>query len=127
MVMDGLPKSSLVKQRCDQLNYTCHVTPTPGIVEGAQMSFNNLLIERITDHLASHPDDHDKILKVKISQDGDRMKRNSSFILLSFALLQEGDAVMTAKGNHTIAVARGRKITQHCKQILHMFFLKLII
>lgn len=106
MVMDGLPKSYLVKQRRDQLNNICHVTPTPGIAEGAQMSFNNLLTERIRDHLASHPNDHGKILKVKISGDGARMTRNSSFILLSFSLLQAGDDVMAAKGNHTVSVVK---------------------
>lgn len=36
MVMDALPKSYLVKERRDQLNNVCHVTPTPGIVKGAQ-------------------------------------------------------------------------------------------
>lgn len=35
------------------------------------------------------------------------MTRNTSFILLSFALLQGADDVMSAKGNHTIAVVKG--------------------
>ena len=109
MVTDGLPKSYLVKQRRDQLNNICHVTRTPGTAEGAQMSFNDLLKERIKDHLVSHPDDHDQPIKVKISGDGARMTRNSSFILLSFALLQAGDDVMAAKGNHTIAVVKGKE------------------
>lgn len=80
MVMDGLPKSYLVKQRRDQLNNICHVTSTPGTVEGAQMSLNDLLRERIREHLASHPDDHDNTITIKISGDGARMTRNSSFI-----------------------------------------------
>ena len=63
MVMDALLKSYLVMQRRDQLNNICHVTHTPGIAVEAQMSFNNLLTERIRDQLASHPDDHDKILR----------------------------------------------------------------
>ena len=32
MVIDGLPKSHLVKQRRDQLNKICHVTP-PGVAD----------------------------------------------------------------------------------------------
>lgn len=83
----------------------CH---TPGVADGAQMSFNDLLIERIRDHLASNPDDHDRTMKIKISGDGARMTRNSSFILLSFALLQAAD-VIAAKGNHTIAVVKGKE------------------
>ena len=37
------------------------------------------------------------------------MTRNSSFILLNFALLQAVDDVMAAKGNHTIAVVKGKE------------------
>ena len=37
------------------------------------------------------------------------MTRNSSFILMSFALLHSDDEVMAAKGNHTIAVVKGKE------------------
>ena len=43
MVMDGLPKSYLVKQRRDQLNDICYIISTPGEAEGAQISFTDLL------------------------------------------------------------------------------------
>lgn len=39
--------SYLVKQQKDQLNYICHISPTPGNAEGAQMSFTDLLKERV--------------------------------------------------------------------------------
>ncbi|CAB4038959.1 Hypothetical predicted protein, partial [Paramuricea clavata] len=48
-------------------------------------------------------------VQVKISGDGARMTRNSNFILLSFALLQDTDDVMAAKGNHTIGVVNGKE------------------
>ena len=44
-----------------------------------------------------------------MSGDGTRMTRNSSFILTSFALLGLRDDVMAAKGNHTLAVVKGKK------------------
>lgn len=47
--------------------------------------------------------------EVKICGDGARMTRNSSSILLRFSLLQTGDDVMAAKGNHTLAVVKGKK------------------
>lgn len=108
MVLDGLPKSYLVKQRRDKLNSICRITCTPGSTEGAQMVFTDLLREWIKDHLASHPGDQGKPVKVKISRDGARMT-NSTFILLSFALLQAGNDVMSSKGNHTNAVAKGKE------------------
>ena len=107
MVVDGLPKSYLVKQRRSQLSDICHITSTPGETEGAQTSFTGLLNDRVQDYVASHPNvDH---IQVKISGDGARMTRNSSFILMSFALLHSDDEVMAAKGNHTIAVVKGKE------------------
>ena len=107
MVADGLPKSYLVKQRRSQLNDICHITSTPGETEGAQTSFTDLLNDRVQDYVASHPNvDH---VQVKIPGDGARMTRNSSFILTSFALLHSDDEVMAAKGNHTIAVVKGKE------------------
>ena len=107
MVVDSLPKSYLVKQKRSQLNDICHITSTLGEAEGAQMPFNDLLKERSKDYVASHPNvTH---VQVKISGDGARMTRNSSFILMSFALLHSDGEVMAAKGNNTIAVVKGKE------------------
>lgn len=54
----------------------------------------------------------DKPIQVKMSGDGARMTRNSSFILLSFSLLQAGDDVMSAGGNHTVAIVKGSECYQ---------------
>ena len=43
-------------------------------------------------------------------RDGARMTRNSSLILISFALLHSDDEVMAAKRNHTIAVVKGKEV-----------------
>ena len=57
--------------------------------------------------MASHPNvDH---VQVKISGDGAKMTQNSSFILMCFALLHSNDEVMAGKGNHTIAVVKGKE------------------
>ena len=109
MVVDGLPKSYLMNQRRSELNDICHISPTQGEAEGAQVSFSELLKERIQDHVASHPNKIMDNVEVTISGDGPRMTKNSSFILLSFAFLHSGDDVMAAKGNHTIAVVRGKE------------------
>ena len=37
-------------------------------------------------------------LKVKISGDGAKMSRNTNYIVLSFAVLNEGEEVLTSKG-----------------------------
>ena len=55
-------------------------------------------------------------IKVKISGDGARMTRNSSFILLSFSLLQGGEDIMSGKGCHTIAVVKGSENYETLKE-----------
>ena len=44
------------------------------------------------------------------------MTRNNSFIFLSFALLEGDNDVMSAKGNHTIAVVKGSEKYQTLKE-----------
>jgi hypothetical protein len=111
MMCGDLPRSYLVKQKRDQLNKLCHITSTPGEEEGAQVSFKDLLTQRIREHVTTHPTvmSNNEPVQVKISGDGARMTRNSNFILLSFALLQDTDDVMAAKGNHTIEVVNSKE------------------
>ena len=108
MICNDLPKSYLIKQKRDRLNDICHVTSLPGDFQGAQLTFTDLLKERIN-HLIATDKDTDwstKPIQIKISGDGARMTKNTSFILLSFSLLQTGNA-MSAGGNHTIAIVKG--------------------
>jgi hypothetical protein len=48
MIIDGLPKSYVVKQRRGQLNNISNVVPTPGKADGAQISFTDMLKSQIT-------------------------------------------------------------------------------
>ena len=57
---------------------------------------------------------------IKISGDEARMTRNSSFILMSFALLDLGDDMMAAKGNHTIAVVKDIENYSTLQSLLEM-------
>lgn len=50
------------------------------------------------------------------------MTRNSSFILLSFSLLQAGDDVMSAGGNHTIAIVKGSESYNTLNESFGMVF-----
>ena len=106
-----------MKQRRDQLielNSICHVTPTPGKLQGAQLCFTELLKERI--YLITKNKDADwssQPIQVTLSGDGARMTRNSRFILLSFSLLQTENDVMSASGNHTIAILKASETLLH--------------
>jgi hypothetical protein len=111
MVINGLPKSYLVKQRRDQLNKMCHINALPGDQEGAQVSFKELLKERVQNYITSHPNiiSDGVPLRVKISGDGANMTRSSNYILMTFGLLDAPEDIMAANGNHTIAVVKGKE------------------
>ena len=91
------------------MNKLCHVTPTPGQFEGAQVSFKTVLSEQISAIIKEKTNfniNTDK-LKIKISGDGPKMSQKSNFVLLSSTFLQQENEVMSAKGNHTFAVVNG--------------------
>jgi hypothetical protein len=61
-------------------------------------------------------------IQIKLSGDGARMTRNSSFILLSFSLLQSQDDVMSASGNHTFAIVKGSESYKTLKDSFGLIF-----
>lgn len=47
MILDGMPKSYLIKQCRDKLNSMCTIKPTPGKEAGAQISFRDALVNNL--------------------------------------------------------------------------------
>lgn len=47
MILDGMPKSYLIKQCRDKLNSMCMIKPTPGKEAGAQISFRDALVDNL--------------------------------------------------------------------------------
>ena len=88
------------------------------------MSFTGLLKARVLDLISREKETNWKEhpIQVKISGDGARMTRNSSFILLSFFLLQAGDGVMSSSGNHTIAIVKGSESYNTLKEAFGAVF-----
>ena len=110
MTIDGLPRSYLVKQCRDDLNKMYHIDPLQGNYTGAKVSSVAAILEQhIKDYLNDNAtsDTANGTIQIKINGDGARMTRNSSFILLSFSILQSCESVMSAKGNRTIAIVNG--------------------
>ncbi|CAB4008282.1 Hypothetical predicted protein [Paramuricea clavata] len=54
MIIHGLPKSYLVKQRQGQLNDISNVVPTPGKADGAQISFTDILKAHVEEFVKLH-------------------------------------------------------------------------
>ena len=85
MLVDGLPKSYLVKQRRDQLNKLYHIISTPGDEYGVQLSFKELLKNRINEYITTDPIKDNESIKIKLSGDEANMTRSTNSILMSFA------------------------------------------
>lgn len=114
-----LPRSYLIKQFRNNLNNICHVTPTPGQHEGAQISFESLLVEQIKAMKENSDFNPEKdALKIKISGDGARMTSKSGFVLISCTFLHKKE-VMSSRGNHTIAVVNGTEKYETLKASFH--------
>ena len=109
MIEDSLPRSYLIIQSRSNLNKWCHVTPTPGQFEVAQVSFMLVLSEQISAIIKEKPNFNinTDIFKIKISGDGAKMSQKSNFVLLSCAFLQQENEVMSAKGNNKFAMVSG--------------------
>jgi hypothetical protein len=119
-----LPRSYLIKQKRDDLNNLCSIyTSTPGRADGAQFSFNSLLEERVKSFIDSNPTfDDNQSIRIKISGDGAKMTNSCNFVIFSFALLQKTDDVMSARGNHTIAVVKGAEKYETLKESFKNIF-----
>ncbi|KAK2550530.1 hypothetical protein P5673_028729 [Acropora cervicornis] len=111
-VGEDLPRSYLIKQCKDDLNKMCHITRTPGAAAGAQLDFDaeleSVLKKQI--HLKKIDiDDPDLKVKIKISGDGAKMSRLTSFITISFSVLNNDEDLMSSKGNNAVAVIKGHE------------------
>ncbi|XP_020911538.2 uncharacterized protein LOC110249299 [Exaiptasia diaphana] len=111
---ESLPRSYLIRQCKDSMNELCHIERTPGMAEGAQVNFKDELKKVLTSLISNRKEDENnesqsKIgkIKVKLSGDGAKMTRVTSFVILSFSILDDKDSVMSSKGNHTVAVIKG--------------------
>lgn len=113
----NLPRSYLIKQRRDDLNKMCSISSTPGSADGAQISFNSLLEERVKSFIDSNPTfDTNETIKIKVSGDGAKMTNSSNFVIFSLSLLQKTDDVMSGRGNHTIAIVKGAEKYEALKE-----------
>lgn len=107
MIVEGSPKSYLIKQSRMELNKTCHIERTPGHLLGAYINFKSTLSEHVRMLLDEKPELKNSTIQIKRSGDGARMSRTTNFMLMSFALLQQDEMVMSSKHNKTFAIING--------------------
>ncbi|KAL5459982.1 hypothetical protein EMCRGX_G033386 [Ephydatia muelleri] len=108
MLFSELPRSRAVKKARTDLNHTMQLTRIPGH-EGAYRSFERSLCEQLSTMIAQDATSFqpNQKIKVRISGDGAKFSRTSSFVLLSYAILMPVGRYLSGIGNHIIAVVKG--------------------
>eukprot|EP00731_Ephydatia_muelleri_P003367 Em0001g3367a len=88
MLFSELPRSHSIKKARTDLNHTMQLTRIPGY-EGAYRSFERSLCEQLSNMIAQDATSFptDQKIKVRVSGDGAKFSRTSSFVLLSYAIL----------------------------------------
>ena len=93
---------------------------------GCWSFIQELLKERVQDLINQNPefDFENESVKVKISGDGARMTLNTSFIILSFALLQNYSDLMSARGKLYNCHSEGFRKVWNTERIICWFFFR---
>ena len=107
MQSEGLPKSYLLKQLRTNLNKTYHITRTGGKCHGAKLNFTSTCRAHVQELLLHKPELKSEVIQVKLSVGSAVMYLSTNFIMISFALLQSDEKVLSSKSNVTKAIING--------------------
>lgn len=124
---DGLIRSYLLKQCRQSINGTCmcQISKTTGESPGAQLNIMETL-EQTLEKKSSEQRDSPPIVHLKIAADGAKTSRMSNFLILSLAVLNKGEEVMSLHGQTTIAILDAKENLFQLKNLLQKFFRNLM-
>ncbi|CAC5380027.1 unnamed protein product [Mytilus coruscus] len=103
---NGLPRSYLIKQCRQDINDICTITQTPDKSPSAQLTLKETLDRLLTRH---DIEVEIPVIQIKFAADGAKMSRMSNFLVLSLAVLNRGEEVMSVSGQHTLAIVDGKE------------------
>ena len=119
---ERLPKSYLIKQLRTDLNNTYHIERTDVKCPGAKLDFSSTLAAHVQELLLHKTELRNEVVQVKLSGDGARMSRSTNFMMISFALIQCNEKVMSSKSNRTVAIVNGSENYETLKESLSNLF-----
>ena len=121
-----LPRSYLIKQRHDQLNKMCSISRLPGKFDGCEVDFEETPGKCLQRFVQENPDfDYSNSVRINFSGDGAQMSRNTNFVILTVAMLDNKNYAMAAKGNHTLAVVKASENYEVLKEACGNVFRKI--
>ena len=107
MSCKSMPRSWKLMEQVRDLNKKWDIRMTPN-GQGVQPSIKDFLLNRINALKSSNPDELQNMtfLKMKLIGDGTFIGKYIHFVTIAFTLYNEGNLVISAEGNHNIAIIR---------------------
>ena len=101
----NMPRLWTLKTRIEEINKLWNLKDLPNGVIGVQHCIKDILYEhaKLLDSIDNN------VLKVKISGDGTQVGQRGNFVLITITILNEGPIAKTSKGNHVLAIIKGKE------------------
>lgn len=102
-----MPRLWKVQERISEINKEWKIKPLPNNIPGVQHSISDLVTERYKSLCKSGTPPNQ--LNIKLSGDGTNVGRKNTFVVVSLTILEEGQKAKTSKGNHILAIIKGKE------------------
>lgn len=98
-INDELPRTHYIEGCQKSISRNFNITPTPGMVPGAEINLVDLLSKETLDPLI-------ETTNLKISADGTNLTRTASLVVCTYGLLNANLRELSSAGNKAIAVIK---------------------
>ena len=117
-----MPRQYRLRERITNLNKLWKICPTPNNTQGVRQSLKDRLEIRISHLLKSSGDPNspfmqEKLIRVKLSEDGTKIGKRLHVVAFTFTLLEEDQATSAAR-NHILAVFKQPESYEYLKLAL---------
>ncbi|KAK3082818.1 hypothetical protein FSP39_006271 [Pinctada imbricata] len=114
----SLARSHLIKQCRTEMSNIFSISKTPGSSQGAQLKLHETLNRLLREVNIAHALTVDglPVVQLKFAADGAKVSRLSSFLVLSLAVLNKGQEVMSCTGQYTLAIVSAKENFDNIKE-----------
>ena len=106
MKSDEPPCLNKIIKNMKKLNQNWKVKPTPGEVDGVQISFKESIVKQIRRLKSNGVIQDGETIKVKVSGDGTNIGKRINVVNITFTILNEKQLAMSEKGNYILAIIK---------------------
>lgn len=104
-VVSRMPRLYQLQQQINLINKNWEILDIPHNIEGCQISFSQVVHERLRQLMKINPEVNK--LDIKLSGDGTQIGKKLNLVQFSCTIIQEGSICKTSQGNHLVALFTG--------------------